>query len=277
MAKMRIGILHPGEMGAGIGGALADAGHEVYWASEGRSAATKARAEEVGLLDAGTAADVAARAEVIVSVCPPHAALEVAHLVSGFGGLYLDANAIAPSTAAEVAYVIESSGGRYLDGGIVGSPPRPGRPARLFLSGVDAAALAEGFAGANLDCRVLSERPGDASALKAAYAAWTKGTSALVLAIRRLGRSFGVEDALVAEWAESQPDLAKRALAAGNQAATKGWRWVGEMEEIAKAFEAVGLPGGFHAAAAEIYRRAPRDESAAADEATLARVVDDLG
>ena len=35
----------------------------------------------------------------------------------------------------------------------------------------------------------------------------------------------------------------------------KAWRWVAEMEEIAATFEAAGLPGGFHHAAAEIYGR----------------------
>jgi hypothetical protein len=38
-------------------------------------------------------------------------------------------------------------------------------------------------------------------------------------------------------------------------AETKGWRWVGEMEQIAATFADAGLPDGFHRAAAEIYRR----------------------
>ncbi|HVB06339.1 MAG TPA: DUF1932 domain-containing protein [Acidimicrobiales bacterium] len=259
---MRIGILHPGEMGAGIGGALAEAGHDVFWASEGRSAATSGRAADEGLIDLGSVVAVVAAAEVIFSVCPPHAAVDVANEVAGFDGLYLDANAIAPATAAEVAYVIESAGGNYLDGGIVGAPPKPGRPTKLYLSGAAAEELASALEGANLDCRVLSARPGDASALKAAYAAWTKGTSALILSVRSLARSFGIEEALVTEWADSQPGLDARASAAAQQAATKGWRWIGEMEEIAKTFEAVGLPGGFHHAAAEIYRRCRHDDTA---------------
>lgn len=276
MSPLKIGVLHPGEMGAGIGGALVAGGHEVLWASEGRSESTKERAEAAGLRDLGGIGAVAAEADVIFSVCPPHAAVDVARQVAGFTGLYLDANAIAPATAAEVAYVIESAGGRYLDGGIVGAPPRPGRPARIYLSGADASDLALSLEGSNLECRVLSSRPGDASALKVVYAAWTKGTTALLLAIRGLARNLGVEEALLAEWADSQPELAARSLAAGNQAATKGWRWVGEMEEIAKAFLATGLPGGFHEAAAEIYERAPRDEAAAADETTLDAVLGSL-
>jgi hypothetical protein len=90
-----------------------------------------------------------------------------------------------------------------------------------------------------------------------AYAAWTKGTAALLLAARALARAEGVEEALLAEWAISQPGLADRWTGAARSAAAKGWRWIAEMEEIAAAMAAAGLPEGFHRAAAEVYRRAP--------------------
>ena len=96
-----------------------------------------------------------------------------------------------------------------------------------------------------------------ASAVKMAYAAWTKGTAALVLAARGLARAEDVEDVLIAEWALSQPGLDGRSARAARSAAAKGWRWIAEMEEIAAAMAAAGLPGGFHQAAAEIYRRSP--------------------
>jgi len=96
-----IGLLHPGEMGAAIGRCLTNSGHAVLWASEGRSAASQARAKEAGLTDAGTVADVASQAGIILSVCPPHAATDVAWAVHGFRGLYVDANAISPGTARE--------------------------------------------------------------------------------------------------------------------------------------------------------------------------------
>ena len=88
-----------------------------------------------------------------------------------------------------------------------------------------------------------------------AYASWTKGTAALLLAARALARAEGVEDVLLAEWGISQPGLAERSARAAGAAAAKGWRWIAEMEEIAATMAAVGLPKGFHQAAAEIYRR----------------------
>jgi hypothetical protein len=86
------------------------------------------------------------------------------------------------------------------------------------------------------------------------YAAWTKGTAALLLAIREVAEAEGVEETLLTEWQESIPELPERSRRAAAAADSKGWRWVGEMEEIARTFETAGQPGGFHQAAAEVYR-----------------------
>ncbi len=261
-----IGLLHPGEMGAAVGRGLAGQGHQVLWASEGRGPDTAARARAAGLTDAGTVAGLARRAEVIISVCPPHAALDVAWAVHGFGGLYVDANAISPGTAGEVAQMITESGGRYVDGGIIGAPPVRSGTTRLYLSGADAGQVAELFAGTPLDARVISGSATAASAVKMAYAGWTKGSAALLLGLRALAREQGVEDALLAEWELSLPELAGRSQGAARSALAKGWRWVAEMEEIAATMAAAGLPDGFHQAAAEIFRRSPRDSQAADGE-----------
>src|SRR5439155_14793260 len=109
-----------------------------------------------------------------------------------------------------------------------------------------------------VEVRAFSDRIGDASALKMVYAAWSKGTAALVLAIREVALSEGVADTLVDEWRESLPDLEARLASAERSAAAKGWRWVAEMEAIAATFAAAGQPDGFHRAAADVFRRYPR-------------------
>jgi 3-hydroxyisobutyrate dehydrogenase-like beta-hydroxyacid dehydrogenase len=249
VAFERVGLLHPGEMGAAVGALLRGQGVRVVWASEARSDETRERAEAAGLEDVGSPGELDT-SDVVFSVCPPHAALDVARSVGPFGGLYVDANAVSPATAREVAEIVREGGGRFVDGGIVGSPPRDTGTTRLYLSGDDAPAIAALFAGSVLDARVVS----NASAVKMAYAAWTKGTAAMLLAIRELARSEGVEETLLAEWDLSQPALREWHERAARSAGAKGWRWVGEMEEIADSFEADGLPGGFHRAAAEVYR-----------------------
>lgn len=256
-----IGLLHPGEMGAAVGRCLTGAGYEVLWASEGRGPQTAARARAAGLTDAGTPAEVADRADIIFSICPPHAALDVAWAVQGFGGLFIDANAISPATAREVALMVEEGGATYIDGGIIGLPPpasATGGGTRLYLSGGEADAVRGLFDGTAVDARVIRGGTWAASTVKMAYAAWTKGSAALLLAARALARAEGVEGALLAEWALSQPSLADRSHGAASSATAKGWRWVAEMEEIAASMAAAGLPDGFHQAAAEIFRRSPR-------------------
>lgn len=236
---MIVGLLHPGEMGSAVGRVLQDSGNEVLWASEGRSEETHSRAGT--FRDAGTVRDLAGEAELILSICPPHAARDLARATVGFDGVYVDANAISPAHAAEIA----SLHPRFVDGGIVGGPPRePGTT--LYLSGPDAPPVAALFAGSLLETRVVA----DASALKMAYAAWSKGTTALLLSIREVARHFDVEE----EWGLAAPELVERLPRAERSAATKGWRWVGEMEEIGDTFSAAGQPDGFHRAAAQVYR-----------------------
>jgi 3-hydroxyisobutyrate dehydrogenase-like beta-hydroxyacid dehydrogenase len=256
MSDITIGLLHPGEMGAAVGRCLVRAGHRVLWAPEGRSAATGARAAAAGLTGCGLA-EIVDRSDLIMSICPPGAACDVARLVTGFGGIFVDANAISPDTARQVAATVETGGAAYVDGGIIGMPPAAAGQTRLYLSGPRAGEVRRLFEGTALDARLVDRDPpvGAASAVKMAYASWTKGSAALVLAARGLARAEGVEDVLLAEWALSQPGLVDRSVQAAGSAAAKGWRWIAEMEEIAAAMAAADLPEGFHQAAAEIYRR----------------------
>ena len=258
-----VGLLHPGEMGAAVGGCLVSAGHEVLWDPAGRSRASTGRALAAELT--GVALPVlVSRSAVIVSVCPPHAALDVARQVAaaGFAGVYVDANAISVATATQVASVVEAAGASYVDGGIIGPPPDSAERTRLYLSGPRAGEVRGLFGRSTLDARIADGPLFAASAVKMAYASWTKGSAALLLTARALARAEGVEEALLAEWGISQPGLAERSAGAAGSAAAKGWRWVAEMEEIAAAMAAAGLPDGFHQAAAEVYRRASADGSA---------------
>ena len=307
MGEATIGLLHPGEMGGAVGQCLTAGGHEVLWVPEGRSAETAARAGAAGLSGAADLADLVRRSDVIMSVCPPHAAVGIARQVAqaqpvAFGGVYVDANAIAPATAREIAAIVEAGGASYVDGGIIGTPPVTPGFIRLYLSGPRAGEVHDLFDGSPVDARVVDHDTGSgagdvgagaigagaigagaigagaigagaigagaigagaigagaigaASAVKMAYASWTKGSAALLLAARALARAEGVEETLLAEWGISQPGLEERSGRAAGSAAAKGWRWIAEMEEIAATMAAAGLPEGFHQAAAEVYRR----------------------
>jgi 3-hydroxyisobutyrate dehydrogenase-like beta-hydroxyacid dehydrogenase len=238
----------------------------VLWTSEGRSSWSRERALSAGLEDAGTLSALVARSEVIVSVCPPHAAFDMADAVEsvGFKGLYIDANAISPATARGIAGIVENAGATFVDGGIIGPPPAKRGDARLYLSGGCAARAADLFAGSLLEAIALDAPVGAASALKMAYASWTKTSAALLIAVRALAQSEGIEAALMGEWQRSLPDLPARSAKAVSGNARKAWRFVGEMEEIAATFADAGLPAGFSLAAREIYQRLEQYKNAPA-------------
>jgi 3-hydroxyisobutyrate dehydrogenase-like beta-hydroxyacid dehydrogenase len=248
-------LLHPGNMGAAVGAGLVAAGHEVRCLLAGRSADTQARARDTGL----TPADDISGCDVVLSICPPEAAAQTALAATGFTGLYIDANATSPDTARTIAHTVQAYGATYVDGGIIGPPPTRSDTTRLYVSGPSAGAAVALFDGSVLSVRVL-DGGGEfgASALKMAYAGWSKVSAALLLAALDTATAHGVGDALMAEWQISRPDVPGRVPSARDSARTKGWRWSGEMREIARTFAEGGEPAAFGEGAAEIYSRYPR-------------------
>lgn len=266
---MVIGIVHPGAMGSAVGAELNGNGHQLLWAGAGRSRETRDRARAAGFADVLTLPALCTQAELILSICPPHAAIDVARSVRGFSGIYVDANAISPATTQTVAAALAAGSprARFVDGGIVGPPPRSGvspdsrSGTRLYLSGADTPIVSELFAETAVGPRVVSAEVGAASAVKMAYAAWTKGRAALLLATRSLAEREGIAAPLLDEWKLSQETVLAELEQAGAAAHAKGWRWSGEMEQIAQTFAAAGLPDGFHLAAAEVYAGYPRPQA----------------
>ncbi len=252
-----VGLLHPGEMGSAVGATLVGSRKRVVWASEGRSPATRARARDIGVEDVGTLASLVQASGVIVSVAPPHGAVDLARTVAalGFRGIYVDANAVAPDTAREIGRIVEAGGARFVDGGIIGPATRKRGAARIYLSGPAAPDVAGLFASGPVDPVVMDGPAGAASAVKMAYGGWNKGANALLAAIRAFAIAEGVDSTLLAEWKISMPDVPARSERAFSDNARKAWRFVGEMDEVARAFAAVGLPSGFHEGAHDVYER----------------------
>jgi 3-hydroxyisobutyrate dehydrogenase-like beta-hydroxyacid dehydrogenase len=244
-------------MGVTVGTTLVAGGADVTWASEGRSDATRGRAVTAGLRDVGSLDALVGSADTIVAVCPPDAAQVVleAVLARGFQGTYLDANAIAPERACSMAERAEAAGARFVDGGIIGPPATAPGTTWLHLSGPEAGALQGAFGAGPLAANVVSDRVGDASAVKMCYAAFTKGSTALLAAQLATARALGVQEALEDQWERDEPGAAERARERVRRVTAKAWRFEGEMHEIAATFAAAGLPEGFHQAAADVYAR----------------------
>ena len=257
MGKEIVGILHPGAMGVSIAASAKNTGYTVYWASEGRSQQTHERANKVNLLDMHSVAKLCDECSVIFSVCPPHAAEDVAKEVIGHGfrGVYLDANAISPQRAIRIDQAMSDAGVEFVDGGIIGGPAwRPGRT-WLYLSGKEAQRVASCFSSGPLETAVIGDSTGKASALKMCYAAYTKGSTALLSAILAVAEALDVREELANQWLRGGSDFAEKTSQRVRGVTAKAWRFAGEMKEIASTFEGAGMPGGFHAAATEVYRR----------------------
>lgn len=251
----RIGLIHPGAMGASVGAAARRNQHTVLWASEGRSKDTVERSERANLEDVGNVPALVGASDIVLSVCPPSAAGDVAREVMdlGFTGLYVDCNAISPDRTRAIQQLVESAGAEYIDGGIIGGPAwTPEAGTHLYLSGPRAQEVADCFADSPLRAPVISDRIGAASAIKMGYAAYTKGTTALLTAILGMVEKEGVRADLARQWGDAFTTQTYRRVCSNT---AKAWRFEGEMYEIAETFRGAGLPGDFHQGAAQVYKR----------------------
>jgi 3-hydroxyisobutyrate dehydrogenase-like beta-hydroxyacid dehydrogenase len=254
-----VGLLSPGDMGSAVGQRMVKHGAEVLTCLQGRSERTKDLAKSAGLKDASSYEDLVYACDVVISIMVPSEALGASKLVAGALEKtgkdlpYTDCNAIAPSTAKEIADTIQNAGGRPIDAGIIGGPPRGESPStRFYASGKDA----EPFSKLNdygLDVRVIGTEIGQASGLKMCYAASTKGSSALMLELLIAAKRLGLYEALVGEFEISQGARLK-SMGGLIGVPPKSRRWIGEMEEIAKTFDEVGLTPDMFTGAAEMFR-----------------------
>ena len=253
---MRVGVLHPGEMGVTVLESLVENDVSATWVKGGRSESTVQRASSIPSVD--TLEDLIHSVETIISVCPPSAALEVARNISdkGFKGIYVDANAISPLESRKVA---ELFGAAFVDGGIIGPPAKEAGTTRIYLSGMRSREVVDLFKFGPLEAIALSDSSDPeeitaASALKMAYAGFSKGSSALLLAVNAFARKSGVLEALHKEWEISAPGLVRRSQNTAVSISRKAWRFGAEMDFISESFDEKNLPPEFHQGASALYR-----------------------
>jgi 3-hydroxyisobutyrate dehydrogenase-like beta-hydroxyacid dehydrogenase len=253
----KIGILHPGEMGVSIAASAIRSGHAVYWASQGRTEQTRVRAEEQNLIELQSLTELCRTCEVIVSICPPHAAEEVARSViaEGYKGIYLDANAISPQRAKKLHQIMQENEIDFIDGSIIGGPAWKAGETFLYLSGKGTEVVRGCFQNGPLETKIIGEEAGKASAIKMCYAAYSKGTTALLASILATAQAYDVREELYWQWDMDYPGFSEQVNNRVFRTTGKAWRFAGEMEEIAVTFEEAGLPGGFHKAAADVFQR----------------------
>ncbi|MCX4546499.1 NAD(P)-dependent oxidoreductase [Streptomyces sp. NBC_01565] len=256
MIEATVGILHPGSMGAAVAACAATNAAAVLWCQAERSPASATRAERAGLTPVPTMRELLDRSDIVISLCPPAAAEEVARDVAkhGFTGVYVEANAISPQRAAHIAELLRPA--VVVDGAVIGSPPVHGKTPMLYLSGPPAATtrLEKLFAGTAVRTKPLDEEVGQASALKAAYTAFQKASRVLAALATGMAREYGVDQELIEVASKRNTSyLAEPGYIA--KTASRAWRWGPELEEAADTLAAAGLPPEMLRAAASTLGR----------------------
>ena len=258
MKIQTIGVMSPGDMGQAVAQQLKSGGFSVCTALDKRSARSKALAREAGLTDTGSLAKLVDTCDVILSIMNPGSALDFAGEVAQALAttqrrpLFVDCNAIAPTTLEAINAKITAAGGRCADASIICPPPRGNAKIWLYASGAEARVL-EQLDMPQIVVRVMSERLGDASAIKMCYGAMNKGMIALVLELLIAARRLGVDDALIGQLKETHSDVYDRIMRQLPVMPPKAYRWVPEMQQIAQCFEAAGLTPRIFDGAADMY------------------------
>ncbi|MER5781296.1 DUF1932 domain-containing protein [Streptomyces mobaraensis] len=252
-----VGILHPGSMGAAVAACAVTNAAKVLWCETGRSAVSAGRATQFSLTPVATLSELLDRSDIVISLCPPAAAEDLAHDVAGhrFTGVYVEANAINPERIQRITALLEP-GATVVDGGVVGSPPVGGKIPTLYLSGPPSATarIEALFAGTAVRTAVLGTEVGKASALKLAYASFQKTSRVLVALAVGMAREHDVDQELI-EVASRRTDSYLSEPQYVAKAAARAWRWGPELEEAADALAAAGLPPEMLRAAAATLAR----------------------
>ena len=259
MTVQTVGIMSPGDMGSGVGGALKQNGFRVITALDGRSDDSRTRAAEQGIDDVGSLDDLVKSSDLILSILVPSEALYFAQdiaesLVRTDSQVAIaDCNAVSPATGTKISEIISAAGGKFIDAGIIGSSPRGGATPRFYASGEHAHILGE-LNGKGIDVPVMDGPIGRASSLKMVYAALSKGTAALYASTLMTAKSLDIYGDLIQELEMSQPGTLA-SMSSVNSISSKAFRWIGEMEEIADTFGGAGTSSHTHRGAAETFQK----------------------
>ena len=254
-----VAIMSPGDMGHAVGQVLSESGIDVITCTDGRSQRTKNLAEMAGLRQVATLEDMVIQADLVLSIMVPSKAMSFVREISPHfescktPTYFADCNAVSPQSALAMAEVINQAGGKFIDGGIIGTAPTKGDTPRFYVSGPDASVAME-LDGRGIVVKAIGDKIGQASGIKMCYAALTKGTHTLHVALLTAAAKMGLTDDLKKEFEFSQKEHLIAMETGISRLPANAHRWIGEMEEISSTFESLGITPGFHNGAADVYR-----------------------
>jgi 3-hydroxyisobutyrate dehydrogenase-like beta-hydroxyacid dehydrogenase len=245
-STVTVGILYAGELGSTLGRLLRQGGLTVVTTLEDRSLRTADLCRPAGLCILPSLSDVLSRADILLSLVSPSAAVALAECyranrpAAAPAQVYVDINSIAPDTAQKIAKVLDVPGVTFVDGAVHGLASALPERGTLYLSGQAAPVVAELF-GRCLRVRVLGSEPGRASAFKMLISGLNKGVVALFVELALAARQAGMLDELLLCYRDVYPGimgLVDRLLPTYPQHAG---RRGDELQEVERALQGLGV------------------------------------
>ena len=249
-----------GDMGLSVGTALLSSGIEVLTNLDGRSIKTVQNVKSGNILSV-TQTDLIKKSDIILSIIPPSASIEVANKLSKLSQInskpitYVECNAISPDTTLciEKSFIETAfKNSKYIDGSIIGTAPNHTYKPNLYISGKYAKEIefleSNAFQIINLGNELEA-----ASSIKMCYASLTKGTNALWVSLLLLSKKLNIFDELIEELNYSQKDSITKMKNQIPRLPSKSGRWIDEMREIASTYKSQNLHSGSFDNSAYIY------------------------
>ena len=252
-----VAIMSPGDMGHSVGLELKKHGIDVITCLEGRSDRTKLLAARGGFRIVENFDQMVVEADLLLSIMVPsnaqQFAIQIAKSIDSTKGnlIFVDCNAISPKNSKNISDIITDAGGQYVDGGIIGNSPANGDTPRFYVSGPGGNSVLS-LDGKGIAVKFIGDQIGQASGIKMCYAALTKGTNTLQVALLLMAEKMGLLDQLVEEFSSSQSNVLESMEKSIKKLPANAHRWIGEMQQIASTFEDFGLTSDFHKGAEKI-------------------------
>lgn len=260
MGFSTIAVLSPGDMGSAVGAQLRKSGYDVITCLAGRSDFTRRKADTAGFRDVADMDALVSEAGLILSILDPAKAVDIARQVAsamkstGKKPVFADCNATSPATAEELNAIIDGAGGKFIDVGIVGGAPTRRENFPLFCTSGPHASLIDELDDKGVRIEYMGPRIGQGSAIKICNGAFNKGAFALYTAVMLAAEHYGCTEFLRDRLPKSQSGSVERLDQAVLRLPSLSGRYIGEMEQVAETFEAIGLTPDIHKGAADLFR-----------------------
>ena len=256
MATLKLGILGFGEAGQRVATGFkksATTEHPIEIAtwdillpSNEKGAPLKAAADRIGIRTVGSAAELAAASDIVISLVTTDQSLVAAgqiarHLPKGI--LFLDCNSTSPGMKRDVAKTVEAAGGRSVEAAVMDLVPRWQHKVPMLVAGPAAEELIGKLAPFGVAMEAVDDDIGAASTIKMCRSVFMKGLDAILMECMVAAETAGVTDRIVASLQVTMPEMDWKTFIGKKLggAAQHSGRRAGEMREVAVTLRELGL------------------------------------